>query len=59
VAAHALKGAASNIGAAALQAACDSLEEASRDAVPPDAAARLRVLQSLWVRTREALLAWR
>jgi CheY-like chemotaxis protein len=59
VAAHALKGAASNIGAAALQAVCDRLEEDARYGVPPDAAARLARLDGLWEQTREALAVWR
>ena len=58
VAAHALKGAAGNIGATALQTACDRLEEASRDTVPQDAAARLTTLHALWAQTHAALLAW-
>ncbi len=58
VAAHALKGAASNIGAAALQTVCERLEEDAREAVPADAAARLRHLQQLWVQTQGALAAW-
>jgi CheY-like chemotaxis protein/HPt (histidine-containing phosphotransfer) domain-containing protein len=56
--AHALKGAASNIGATALQAACDRLEADSREGVPVDTALRLTQLQSLWARTVAALCRW-
>jgi|GEM_PF-775649 len=56
--AHALKGAASNIGATALQAVCDRLEADSREAIPVDAAVRLAQLQSLWARTVAALRRW-
>lgn len=56
--AHAFKGAASNIGATALQAVCDRLEADSREAVPLDAAVRLTQLNSLWARTRAALYTW-
>jgi CheY-like chemotaxis protein/HPt (histidine-containing phosphotransfer) domain-containing protein len=56
--AHALKGAASNIGATALQAVCDRLEADSREVVPLDAALRLTQVQSLWARTAAALSRW-
>jgi CheY-like chemotaxis protein/HPt (histidine-containing phosphotransfer) domain-containing protein len=56
--AHALKGAASNIGATALQAVCDRLEADSREAIPVDAALRLTQIQSLWARTVAALCRW-
>jgi signal transduction histidine kinase/DNA-binding response OmpR family regulator len=58
VAAHALKGAAGNIGATALQSMCDRLEEASRDTVPQDAEARLAALRALWARTCVVLQDW-
>jgi HPt (histidine-containing phosphotransfer) domain-containing protein len=57
-AAHALKGAASNIGAVAIQQACSSLEADSREGVPQDAAARIEALRGLWKSTRAALAAW-
>jgi CheY-like chemotaxis protein/HPt (histidine-containing phosphotransfer) domain-containing protein len=58
VASHALKGAASNIGAIALQAMCDRLEEDSRETVPRDAAIRQAQLQHVWTQTHAALAAW-
>jgi signal transduction histidine kinase/CheY-like chemotaxis protein/HPt (histidine-containing phosphotransfer) domain-containing protein len=57
-AAHALKGAASNIGAVAMQQACSALEADSREGVPQDAAARIEALRGLWESTRAALAAW-
>jgi CheY-like chemotaxis protein/HPt (histidine-containing phosphotransfer) domain-containing protein len=58
VAAHAFKGSASNIGAVALQAACERLEQDAQGSVPADAATRLAGLHALWGQTREALVAW-
>ncbi|HSV34419.1 MAG TPA: response regulator [Ramlibacter sp.] len=56
--AHALKGTAGNIGAAALQQAAGLLEEAAQAGMPADAAARLAHLRSLWESTRQALGCW-
>jgi CheY-like chemotaxis protein len=58
VAAHTLKGAASNIGASALQAVCDRLEADSHQAVPRDAASRLVQLALIWAQTQVALSRW-
>ena len=58
LAAHALKGAASNIGAAAMQAVCERLEEDSHEGLPRDAESRLEHLQQLWAQTQAALRAW-
>ncbi|MDO8277202.1 MAG: response regulator [Burkholderiaceae bacterium] len=57
-AAHALKGAAGNIGAAAVQALATALEADAQHGVPPDAQARLDRLRELLTRTREALDDW-
>jgi len=58
-AAHALKGAAGNIGAVAVQAACASLEADARTGVlPHDLTARLARLQVMVVKTRAALSGW-
>ncbi|HSV47273.1 MAG TPA: response regulator, partial [Ramlibacter sp.] len=57
-AAHALKGAASNIGAVGLQQACGALEAQAQAGLPPDASQQLKALQSLWQATRQALAAW-
>lgn len=57
-AAHALKGAASNIGAIAIQAACAALESDARDGWPADAAARVARLHGLWRDTHAALQDW-
>ncbi len=53
---HALKGAASNVGAAAMHAVCIGLEAEAQ--VPPDAGARLDQLHELWQETRSALEKW-
>ncbi|RPE67745.1 signal transduction histidine kinase [Tibeticola sediminis] len=58
-AAHALKGAASNIGALALQQACAELESvAQTGALPENAAAVSTRLAALAQATREALATW-
>lgn len=58
-AAHALKGAASNVGAVAIQQVCASLEETARTAaVPPDASKQLELLRHLWIRTQVELKDW-
>jgi signal transduction histidine kinase/DNA-binding response OmpR family regulator len=58
-AAHALKGAASNVGAVAMQELCAGLEATAKAAsVPSDASLRLDQLQDLWERTRQELAAW-
>ena len=58
-AAHALKGAAGNVGAVAIQALCSGLEAESRSAVVPrDAPNHLLTLAGLWERTRLELRAW-
>ena len=59
VAAHALKGAASNIGASALHALCRRIEEESREAVAPTAVSHVARLHLLWAQTREALAGWK
>jgi HPt (histidine-containing phosphotransfer) domain-containing protein len=57
-AAHALKGAAGNVGAVALARAAAELEDRSAGAFPTDAAHHAAGLQQLWDRTRPALAAW-
>lgn len=57
-AAHALKGAAGNIGAVAVQAMATTLEADALHGVPPDGPARLDRLRELLVRTGEALREW-
>ncbi|MGV3569320.1 MAG: response regulator [Ramlibacter sp.] len=57
-AAHALKGAAGNVGALALHQAGSELEHLARETVPPDAARRSALLQALWQRTHAAITAW-
>ncbi|WP_298927422.1 response regulator [uncultured Ramlibacter sp.] len=57
-AAHALKGAASNIGAIALQQTCGQLEDDARTAIPADAVQRLLRLRGEWEKTRLALVSW-
>jgi signal transduction histidine kinase/DNA-binding response OmpR family regulator len=57
-AAHALKGAAGNIGAVALQQACSTLEEQAQQGMPADAADQARHLSDLWQRTRQELASW-
>jgi len=57
-AAHALKGAASNIGAVALQQGCSHLEELARAGIPADAGQRLQRLRDDWEKTRSALANW-
>jgi CheY-like chemotaxis protein len=57
-AAHALKGAAGNIGAAGIQAVCANLEDDARTALPANAAERIQHLHALLEKTREALTEW-
>lgn len=57
-AAHALKGAASNVGAAAMLAVCSGLEADAKAGLPADAAQRLAVLEDLTRRTLDELRAW-
>ena len=59
VAAHALKGASSNIGASALNALCRRIEEESRETVSTAAPAQVARLHLLWAQTREALAGWK
>jgi HPt (histidine-containing phosphotransfer) domain-containing protein len=58
LAAHALKGAAGNVGAAALQQESAQLEALAQARVPADAAQRLARLRGFWDATREALARW-
>ncbi len=54
--AHALKGAASNVGAIAIQTLCSTLEaQAKAGVAPPDGAAISQRLRDLWPRTQQAL----
>ncbi|MEP6823654.1 MAG: Hpt domain-containing protein, partial [Ramlibacter sp.] len=57
-AAHALKGASSNVGATALQQACASLEADASGGMPLDAAQRVAELRDLWEKTSAALVGW-
>jgi CheY-like chemotaxis protein/HPt (histidine-containing phosphotransfer) domain-containing protein len=57
-AAHALKGAASNLGATALQAECGRLENDAAARFPDDVPARLRDIAELCEKTRAALADW-
>lgn len=57
-AAHALKGAAGNVGALALQEAAASLETDAKAGVPPDAAQRLAGAWDTWEKTHSALAGW-
>ncbi|CAN5564680.1 hypothetical protein BH11PSE7_BH11PSE7_13040 [soil metagenome] len=58
-AAHALKGAAGNVGAHAIQALCSGIEvDAKSGVVPLDAAQKLMRLRDLWDQTSWALRAW-
>ncbi|TWO70304.1 response regulator [Caenimonas sedimenti] len=58
VAAHALKGSASNVGATALHLAAGSLETDAKAGWPGDAAERSAELNALWVETRKAIEGW-
>lgn len=58
LAAHALKGAASNIGAIALQSQCTEIEQQAKRGMPDDSAASVLRLQATWTRTEDALQAW-
>ncbi|NML43941.1 response regulator [Ramlibacter sp. G-1-2-2] len=57
-AAHALKGAAGNVGATALHVASGELEAQAKEGVPADGAERAARLRSLWEGTREAVQGW-
>ncbi len=57
-AAHALKGAAGNIGAVAIQAACATLEADAKAGLNGDLVARLPQLRRLLDETRAALAPW-
>ncbi len=57
-AAHALKGAAGNVGATALHLAAGELEQVAKAGWPADAASRVAHLHSLWSETRVAVEAW-
>jgi signal transduction histidine kinase/DNA-binding response OmpR family regulator/HPt (histidine-containing phosphotransfer) domain-containing protein len=58
-AAHALKGACSNIGAKAMQEICAALEaQARQGAVPSAASQQTQDLRLLWPRTQALLEAW-
>jgi signal transduction histidine kinase/CheY-like chemotaxis protein/HPt (histidine-containing phosphotransfer) domain-containing protein len=58
--AHALKGAASNVGAAALSDACSVLEQACKDGVwPADAAEQIARIDALTHQTLAALENWK
>ncbi|RYY92455.1 MAG: sensor histidine kinase, partial [Comamonadaceae bacterium] len=57
-AAHAIKGAASNVGAVALSRAAAQLEDRARIAWPADAPAQAVRIRRLWERTRDALAGW-
>jgi len=57
-AAHALKGAASNVGARALQQVAADLEAQARGGLPNGAQAQLDKARDLWEKTRSALAGW-
>jgi signal transduction histidine kinase/DNA-binding response OmpR family regulator len=58
-AAHALVGAAGNVGAVAMQTVCGELELAAKTGrVPANAARQLERLQAYWAKTSVALDAW-
>ena len=57
-AAHALKGAAGNIGAVAIQGVCAALEADAKSGLPGDMGATLSRLQRLLDETRAALAPW-
>ncbi|MFM9880103.1 MAG: response regulator [Burkholderiaceae bacterium] len=57
-AAHALQGAASNVGALAVQRLCQQLEVDAQAGMPADAAARAGQLDALWVLTSQQLAGW-
>jgi CheY-like chemotaxis protein/HPt (histidine-containing phosphotransfer) domain-containing protein len=56
--AHAIKGAAGNIGAGALHQGAGRIEAQAKEALPADAAAQVAQLRALWHVTRDALQAW-
>ncbi len=58
LAAHALKGSASNVGAVRLQEISALLEADSRDALPLDAAQRYAELEAAWALTQTAIKEW-
>jgi HPt (histidine-containing phosphotransfer) domain-containing protein len=58
--AHALKGAASNVGASALSEACSVLEHACKTSGwPKDAAEQIARIDALTAQTLEALATWK
>jgi signal transduction histidine kinase/DNA-binding response OmpR family regulator len=57
-AAHALRGAAGNVGAMALHLDAGELETLAKEGWPADAESRLAHLRQLWDRTREAIAGW-
>ena len=57
-AAHALKGAAGNVGATAMHVAAGELEHLAKAGWPADAAQRAARLRALWAGTQAALEAW-
>jgi signal transduction histidine kinase/DNA-binding response OmpR family regulator len=57
-AAHALKGAAGNVGASALHVGAGELEALAKAGWPADAPARSAQLQACWEQTRQALAGW-
>jgi len=58
LAAHALKGGASNVGAKAIQQHADALEAAAKGGMPADVGKRVTKLRELWDETRAVLAAW-
>lgn len=57
-AAHALKGAAGNVGARALQQLAHRLEADAQAGMPADAQGRLEQARVVWEKTRSALSGW-
>jgi HPt (histidine-containing phosphotransfer) domain-containing protein len=57
-AAHALKGAAGNVGAMALHVAAGVLEAQAKSGMPSDAVLQAHNLRELWAATRAAIGNW-
>jgi signal transduction histidine kinase/CheY-like chemotaxis protein/HPt (histidine-containing phosphotransfer) domain-containing protein len=57
-AAHAIRGAAGNVGATGLHLAAGDIETLAREGWPEDAAERAAQLHALWAQTRAAIDAW-
>ncbi|MBI5276697.1 MAG: response regulator [Burkholderiales bacterium] len=57
-AAHALKGAAGNVGAMGLHVAAGTLESQAKAAFPPDAVPQAQRLRELWAQTQAVLASW-